>query len=318
MRALAPSLFALAPVLTGCVSAPPADPRIERAEAMTRVGAWRDAGALWNEIYLASGTRDVDAGLRSAEAFEARGELAMARSRLFELAARAPDRADVQLRLGAVLERLGEPAEARRRFERALELDPGAAEARKGFGRVTGGEEGIAALRGGLRLDPEDRSAARALGFLLAEAGQRDEAAAALGRGFEGSAADPALDGERLRAARAFGSDLRVVPWLEPVVARSPEATEALRRIGEAYLAGGRPDRALEWLRRAASSDPTDALALIGLGRARIATGAAGEPTSRLAARVRALPLTPEESAALEVFEAELAAALAADRGPAG
>ena len=96
------------------------------------------------------------------------------------------------------------------------------------------------------------------------------------------------------------------------MVARSPESTEALRRIGEAYLAGGRPDRAVEWLQRAASSDPTDALALIGLGRARLAAGAAPEFTSRLAARVRALPLTPEESAALETFEAELAA----DSGP--
>lgn len=279
---------------------------------MTRVGAWRDAGALWNEIYLASGTRDLDAGLRSAEAFEARGQLSMARSRLFELEARAPDRADVQLRLGAVLEGLGERAEARRRFERAAQLDPGAAEARTGFGRVTGGAQGIAALREGLRLDPGDLAAARALGLLLVEAGQRDEAAAALERGFAGGDADPALDGERLRAAQAFGPDLRVVPWLEPVVARSPESTEALRRIGEAYLAGGRPDRAVEWLQRAASSDPTDALALIGLGRARIAAGAAREFTSRLAARVRALPLTPEESAALEAFEAELAA----DSGP--
>ncbi|MEC8494953.1 MAG: hypothetical protein VXZ39_08520, partial [Planctomycetota bacterium] len=101
VRAFAPGLLALVPVLKGCVSAPPVDPRIERAEAMTRVGSWRDAGALWNEIYLASGARDVDAGLRSAEAFEARGQLVMARVRLMELEARAPDRVDVQLRLGA-------------------------------------------------------------------------------------------------------------------------------------------------------------------------------------------------------------------------
>ena len=99
------------------------------------------------------------------------------------------------------------------------------------------------------------------------------------------------------------------------MVARSPEATEALRRIGEAYLVGGSVDGAVEWLERAASSDPTDALALIGLGRAQIAAGAAGELTSRLATRVRALTLTPEESAALRVFEAELAAALVADPG---
>lgn len=283
---------------------------------MSRVGDWNDAAGLWNDIYLASGTRNLDAGMRSAEALERAGQTAMARARLMELEARDPGRADVALSLGRVLEQLGDRDGARQRYERAVELEPRSAEARRGLGRTAGGDAGIAALREALSLDPSDVDSARGLGIALALSGAKDEAASLLDRGFAAVQGDPQFDGDRLRVARAFGPDARIVPWLEPYVARAPQATEALRRIGEAHLAAGRVTSAVDWLRRAASSDPTDALSLIGLGRAQLATGdgAALEP---LIERVRALDLTRDEAAALEELEGEMAAPdPASDPGP--
>lgn len=308
MRCAALVFLALAPIQAGCRTVAVSDPRIERAEAMTRVGAWGDAAALWNEIYLSSGTRNIDAGLRSAEAFEEKGELSSARARLVQLEKRAPERADVALALGRVMEQLGEAEEARVRYGRAVELDPTAAEARRGLGRLTAGEEGLGALREALRLEPGDVATRRALGLGLAEAGELDAAAAHLDAGFRAGLGDSLLDGERLRAARAFGADPRVIPWLEPVAARAPEATEVLRRIGEAHLAAGRAEAASRWLERAASSDPTDGLALVSYARAALGMGDV-DRARWLVTAAGSLPLTALESAALAEVEKEVVAA---------
>lgn len=296
--------------LAACAAPRVEDRRTARAEALSRVESWEEATALWNEIYISSGAKDIDAGLESARAMLEANLFDGARARLVALSARAPRRAEIFRLLGEAHEALGDARAARSNYGIAVKLDSKdvAAHRRLGVLECSAGasEAGLAALRRSLELDPENPETRLVFGLCAAEAGARDEAAPILDRSLRGPRA---TDGERLRAARAFGPDKRVIPWLEPVVRRHPQNTEAQRRLGEGYALAGRLDSALDALTEAAQSDPGDALALASLARTYVMRGEYVQARAVID-HARALDLTPFEQTLFREVEDGLAASL--------
>lgn len=298
-------LVLVAVLVGGSCSAPaPVDPRTERALAAERVESWSDAAALWNEIYLASRASDVGAGVRSARALLESGQIDAARARLVDLVARAGERSDVHSLLGRTYERLGRSDLARASFERSFELEPDDAFVRHRLGDLLCGvgrfDEGLAHLRASLAIEPGNRDVRFDLGLRAAEAGLSGEAIAHLDASLEGAG-----DDERLRAARAAGPHELVIQWLSPVVARSPQATEALRRLGEAHMVAGDRARGLEVLTRAAESGPGDVQTIVALARAHIETGDLASARS-LVDHLNAFDLDAIESELLNELQGEI------------
>ena len=304
MALAAASSVLLVAFAAGCRGTATVDPRTERALAAERVESWPEAAAIWNEIYLASRATDSNAGVRSAQALLESGQTDAARARLVDLVARAGDRADVHRLLGRAYEDVGRADLARASFERAYEIEPDNAYVRHRLGDLLCGvgrtDEGLEHLRASWTLDPTQHDARFDLGIRAAEAGFQGEAVAHLDVVLR-----EARDGERLAAARALGVHERVIPWLSPVVARSPLATEALRRLGEAHLSVGDNALGLELLTRAAESSPGDVAALVALGRAHLSTGDRAAAQSLLDHALD-LELNATESALIQVFETEL------------
>ncbi|MEM9799787.1 MAG: tetratricopeptide repeat protein [Planctomycetota bacterium] len=304
-----PAVAALGSLLVatvGCQSAPPEDPRAARAEAYERVGSWPDAAALWTEIYLAGGARDVEAGLSAARSSLLAGRPEEARARLVDLVGRWPQDARVLELFGEADMALGQTDDARTRFTAALEIDPDRPRslARIGAIDVAAGRtvEGLAALERSVELDPSDVHAQLDVGSAAAELGRMDRAAVAFD---VACASDLVEDDERMEAARRLGDDARVAPWLEPVVRRDPQRTEALWRLGAARRLGGSLGRGRELLGRAAESDPGNVDALVRYANALLEDGFADD-AREVVEHAGSLNLTEAESSRIE----ELASAL--------
>jgi len=304
---------ALAAILAGCrATAPPPDPRTPRAEALVRAGDHGQAAALWFDIYLTSGRRDLDAGVAAAaamlESSDGVGQAQNARALMTDVLSRAPDRADARRVMGAAQARIGDVDAALASYRRAAELAPAdaAVEARIGELSARAGdvEGAIAALQRARALAPGDLAIAKDLGLRLLEVGRRDRAVELLE---DALAADVATDAERLEAARALGARREVGPWMQRIVDRDPLHTEAQRRLGEALMARGRIAAGVAALEAAAQSDPGDVDALLVLARALDLSGD----------RARALTvLAHAEALGLEGEDAERAAALRAELAP--
>ncbi|MEM1450476.1 MAG: hypothetical protein AAGI22_15265 [Planctomycetota bacterium] len=283
------------------------DPRNDRAEAYERVGAWPEAAALWAEIYFASGTRDRDAGFAAARASLAAGRSSEARALLDDLDARGPGEARVLELRGAAHEALGAPDAARVDYVAALEIDADRPRslARLGALQIAAGEvdEGLESLEKSIELDPANARAQLDLGLAAAAAGDRERAIRALDVAFQ---SDEPTDEERLEAARRIGADPDVAPWLAPVVRRDPQHTEALWRLGAALRAGIEPGRGLEFLRRAAESDPGDVAALVAYAGGLVADGLV-EDARAILEHARSLELTEEETALVDEVAGQLA-----------
>lgn len=292
-------------VASGCVTTAVEDPRTVRAEAYERVGDWPEAAALWTEIYFASGTRDRDAGFAGARASLAAGRSSEARALLDDLEARSPGEPRVLELRGAAYEALGAPEAARSDYEAALAIAPDRPRslARLGALQIAAGEveAGRASLERSLELDPDNPRAQLDLGLAAAAAGDRERAARAFDAAF---ATDEPTDEDRLEAARRFGSDPDVAPWLAPVVRRDPQHTEALWRLGSALRAGAEPGRGLELLRRAAESDPGDVAALVAYASALASDGRSDEAQAVLE-HARSLELSEAEAALVEGVSAD-------------
>ncbi len=302
--------------LSACAAPKIEDPRTARAEAMSRVQSWDEATSLWNEIYIASGATDVEAGLESARAMLQADLFDGARARLVALSSLAPQRGEIFRLLGEAHEGLGDTGAARSNYGIAVTLDSKDATAFRQLGALEcsagAHDTGLDSLRTSLKLDPENPETRLVFGLCAAEAGALDEAAPILNKALKGPRA---TDGERLRAARALGPDKRVIPWLEPVVRRHPQNTEAQRRLGEGYALAGRLDSALDALTAAAQSDPGDALALASLARAYIMRGEPGQARAVID-HARALDLTAFEKSLFKEVEDALAASLGSEGGP--
>lgn len=301
-----PALLASVLLVQGvsCVSAPLDDPRAARAEAFERVGSWSDAAGLWTQIYFDSGFRDVEAGRLAARASLVAGRPDDALVRLDDLLAREPGDPRLLEMRGSAREALSQPAAARVDYEAALAVEPNLprALARLGALEVAAGrvEEGLELLTRGVALDPSDLEAQFGLGVALAGAGDPGGAAGAFDAAFGGQTSVSAASlGQRLDAARLLGSHPACAAWLAPLLAANPQHTEALWRIGQSEISGGRRADGLRHLERAAESDPGDVAALSAFAAALLLEGR-DDDAQAIIDHARGLDLTPEEAALLE------------------
>lgn len=301
-----PALLASVLVLQGvsCVSAPVDDPRAARAEAFERVGSWSDAAGLWTQIYFDSGFEDVEAGRQAARASLVAGRADDALVRLNDLLARDPGAPRLLEMRGTAREALGQPSAARADYEAALAVEPDLPRAlvRLGTLDVAAGqvEVGLQRLARGVALDPGDREAQFSLGVALAGAGDPDGAAEAFEVAFRGEpGATAASLGQRLEASRLLGSHPSCAAWLAPLLAANPQHTEALWRVGQSEVAGGRRADGLRHLERAAESDPGDVAALAAYAAALLLEGRDGDAQA-IIDHALGLELTPAESELLD------------------
>jgi len=301
-----PALVASVLVLQGvsCVSTPVDDPRAARAEAFERVGSWSDAAGLWTQIYFDSGFKDVEAGRQAARASLVAGRPDDALVRLNDLLARDPGAPRLLEMRGTAREALGQLSAARVDYEAALAAEPDLPRAlvRLGTLDVAAGrvEEGLERLGRGVALDPSDREAQFGLGVALAGAGDPDGAAEAFDVAFRGEPViTEASIGQRLDAARLLGSHPSCAAWLAPLLAANPQHTEALWRVGQSEVAGGRRADGLRHLERAAASDPGDVAALSAYAAALLLEGRDGDAQA-IIDHALGLDLTPAESALLD------------------
>lgn len=210
---------------------------------------------------------DVDRAL--AELYLAAGRAAAALPLLEPLASAAPDDADLQALYGTALVRMGRLEDGEAALRRALQLEPDQALATRslalldqqrqltGEAEIVFGEEAGAAFQQGLyALDVEDYAAAA-----QAFARSREIEENALAAFYHGYARQ--LQGE----TRAAIADYEVA------LQAFPESDIVLNNLGYAQLELGRFDLALDYLRRAVASNPSNARAHLNLGLVRFATG---------------------------------------------
>jgi Tfp pilus assembly protein PilF len=163
--------------------------------ATRQVTTWRDGITLW-EHALAAGGNSTVARTNLGVALEKAGRFEEAATHFEEAIRLEPRNARAHANLGDVLFALGRYADAARAFEQALLLDPADERTRQSLamthynhanhewraGRL---DAAAAEYREGLRWRPDDAGFHRALGMVLAQAGHRDDAVAALRRSLE-------------------------------------------------------------------------------------------------------------------------------------
>jgi tetratricopeptide (TPR) repeat protein len=157
-RALAAAL-----ALALCAAAAPADPRVERANALlAHEDTYPEAIALYREA-LAEDPGLRDARLQLARVLSWSKRLDESVSEYDALLARWPDDLEARLGRAEVLSWAGRNAEAAAAFAAVLERDPGSARARRGLARVQRWSGDLARADRSYReaLDLEDDAAAR-------------------------------------------------------------------------------------------------------------------------------------------------------------
>ncbi|MCC7354608.1 MAG: tetratricopeptide repeat protein [Anaerolineae bacterium] len=217
------------------------------------------------------------------------------------------------LALAAQYQAAGHAADARRSLDRAVSLgvDSGSqwAEAGRLYQRLSAPDRAIQAFSRAVRLAPDNADFRLGLARSYAAAGQEQEALAAyqelvrrappgsesalLEMGFRFVALKEYATGEKhyLHALtvytqsiplRSVLSDLYVawerpddgIRWLEEAVQlEAPPATGIFMKLGQVYLAQGKPEQALDAFEEAVARQPTDAEAYFWQGEAQSALG---------------------------------------------
>jgi tetratricopeptide (TPR) repeat protein len=279
---LAAALAAAAGV--ACQTVTRTDQRLTRAETLTRAGQWDEAATLWGNIYRDSLGANRRAGWESARANHEAGRPGVALTRLAELNGLWPGDADILELLGKAHEAAGDPEAAREAYAAVLEVEPGRPHALARIG-VLGEASSIAQLRAAGAIRSVDAASLFDLGMQAATAGLMEDAFIAFDAAVESG--DISLRQE-VEAAAAIAPDRRTIPWMQSVIRADPLHTRALTLLGNAQLAAGLTGAALETLRQAASSDPSDEAAMRAFAAALTQSGQNGralEILDRLDAR---------------------------------
>jgi tetratricopeptide (TPR) repeat protein len=242
------------------------------------------------------------------------GDLAEARPALEAAAQEEPDAHGTHYALGLLASLEGDAAAAAERFRRTLTLSPGFAPAARHLAdllREAGQrEEAISFLRQWLSAHGDDAEGRVLLAQCLLEGGDgpgaREEAEAARRLGEEGDVR-PALI--VARAHRIEGNREGAVQALQAVVARRPDALEALFPLGEVLLelGGSSVERAAEVFKRCYRADPDRGWYYLSqVARAYAARGWKVEAAEVLDRARQELPDAPEARQAWERARAEV------------
>ncbi len=307
-----PSRLAVAACLVGCAGTPQPEPPPPPSVATAPGQAGANGGT-------------ASALLRARAAIQ-RGEFAAAYPLAKQAAAEHPDSAEAAFYWGVAAERVNEGVEARRAYERALALDPGLLEARANlsgmFIRAEDGEAALAIVEPGLAQEPGDplllvhRAAALlllgrkpetiaayrravevmpdnlsvhvALGQLLVEAGQRDEARPHLLAAADSN--DPELMVAAGLTAQSGGDPATCVTLLTKALSLTESPGLTVRRAGCNADLGDRKAAEADF-RRAIALKPREAVGYFYLGRF---LAAGGDAKAARAALETALTLDPK------------------------
>lgn len=282
-------VLAAALAAAGCRTASPVDQRVIRADTLTRASSWDDAASIWSEIYRDSGGTNRRAGFESARANYEAGRPGVARTRLVQLDGQWPGDAEILELLGKAHESAGDAKAARTAYMSVLQLDPRRPYALARMG-VLSGDLGVPAGPGGPAatgramgsigqlhaagaIGAVDSGSLFDLGLQAAENGRRDDAFIALDAAFESG---ELTQRQKVEAAAAITPDRRTIPWLQSVVRSDPLHTRALTLLGNAQLAAGYGGAAARTLEQAASSDPSDEVAMRAFAAALTYSGQSG------------------------------------------
>jgi len=268
-----------------------------------------------------------------------RGDAAAARDSFRKALQADPDNVDAHTYLGVLADREGNLQEAERHFASAAALAPFSAPARNNYGailvRLNRLQLAAAQFEASLKLDPDQPNALVNLAQIRFNSGRPEDLRAS--RELFGRAMRVAPDaevaralvvtalrlGEKDKAAASYRDYAALVSAVSPssvasppaspspassrpFVPSSPSASAASRaELGEALLEGGLDEEATDELGAAVSLDPSNATAVIALGRAylkRKDIRAAGRTLESAVAR--GLDPAPVYAALADVYEA--------------
>ncbi len=189
-----------------------------------------------------------------------RGDYEPARLALQQLLAQAPDSAEIQQRLGTVLEHEGRLSEAEACFRAALKRDPDYGEALIGLGEVEAQRSDVASalkrFATAIEIDPDRPRAHAALGRLLEGIGRTDGALAEYFRvlEFEPNDAEVSLRIANIQLAR--NQPDQALSRLDQIVELAANNAEARYLRGRAHLILRCFPQAIEDFRAAATGLP--------------------------------------------------------------
>ncbi len=291
------------------------------------------ANNLWPEARLAFSNvtrlnpREPLAWLYYAVAHQELGQTEEALRRLRDVAARFPDFAPGQSRLGEALLRAGQLEEAGRAFSRMIEVAPNEWRGPAGLGEVKlregAVEEAVRWLEQAVKLDAGARPARYLLGQAYARLGRTNDAQRELALGLDAqhypmpdawSQQAPqhmklvqdqtAMARELVEAGQAW----KAIRLLEEALQYNTNSLVILNNLGIAYNQAGQPQKAKPLLERALAVDATYVPALVGLSAAELGLG---RPDAALAQALRATELAPRS---VQPYLAQANALLALER----
>ncbi|MDQ3920446.1 MAG: tetratricopeptide repeat protein, partial [Acidobacteriota bacterium] len=249
-----------------------------------------------------------------------RGDAAAARASFRKALEADPDCVDAHTYLGVLADRDGDLKEAERHFAAAAALAPFDASARNNYGailvRLGRLQLAAAQFEASLKLDGDQPNALVNLAQIRFSSGRAEDlrASRALFEHALGVAPDAEIAralvvislrlGDKEGAAKAYSQYSRLVPAASSPQSLSASAA-ARAELGEALLEGGLPGEAINELNVALSLDPSNAGAVVALGRAQLKRGdirAAGRTLEGAVAR--GLDPAPVYAALAEVYEA--------------
>jgi len=204
-------------------------------------------------------TRTQQISEQAQEAFD-RGDYEQARLALLQLVAQAPDSAEIQQRLGTVLQYEGRLAEAEACFRAALKRDRDYAEALVGLGQVEAQQADVASalkrFETAIEIDPHRPRSHFSLGRMLEEIGRTDEALAEYFRvlELEPNNAEVSLRIAAIQLAR--NQPDQALSRLDQVVELAADNAEARDLRGRAHLKLRYFPQAIQDFRTAASGLP--------------------------------------------------------------
>jgi tetratricopeptide (TPR) repeat protein len=190
-------------------------------------------------------------------------------------------RAEIDDAIGTVHAQMQQWDEARAAFERALAEDANYSRARIHLAAVYRQQNdlkaAIATLEPAAKADPPNAAMLAEYGRMLADAGQDEQAAAALAQALQLEPGLPGAAGDLAMALQRLGRQQEAIPWFEKAVAAEPKNASLLANLGLAMTMTGKAQEALPYLERAHAADPKDATIVKDRGVAHIQLAAFDE-----------------------------------------
>lgn len=237
---------------------------LNKGQLALRLRQFEQAEKAFSEAYKLN-PRSVEAMVGLAAAAQGQGQGKLARDWMSSAVAMAPGQAGVLQAQARLLVEQGLPAEAEASYRAAIASQPGTAQLKLDLAslyleKLKKPALAVAQLREVLKQHPELAQAHLGLGLALSAEGKIEEAGRSIDEAVRRDPANPfALHAQGLIALRQSQADRALAAFDKALAVRKDFAGAMLGR-GDALLALGKGDQAVEAYARAASLAPTSAL----------------------------------------------------------